>query len=332
MSNVIFELKHFGVKQTYYHALSKIQNRKTEKYITKYLIEREKLYNTMDQDELIHEIKINYERIQGVSLDYKEPKRFTEKIQWMIAFDNIPQKSMMADKLLVRKWIEDKIGSQYLIPFIGAWERFEEIDFDRMPNSFCLKMNHGSAMNYLVKNKAEFNYTEARNLFEWWLIRPFWATTLELQYRTIKPMIVAEKYIEEMTGGLNDYKIHCFNGEPLFIQCIGDRDIRRHIGYQKNYDLQWNELDWTFADYPDFPYEVLKPKCLDEMLWIAKKLCESFLYVRIDLYEVEGHVLFGEMTFTPSSGIYPYKDRWNETVDVQLGGKLSLLMNETKEN
>lgn len=130
--------------------------------------------------------------------------------------------------------------------------------------------------------------------------------------------------MRELDHSLYDYKIHCFNGRPAFIQCIGDRDLARHAGCQNNFDMEWNKLDWTFEDYPEFPYEVPKPQRLDKMIAYAEKLSAGFAYVRVDLYEIDNRVYFGEMTFTPASGLYPYRGTWTRELDERLGGWLRL--------
>lgn len=322
LSKNIKQLQKFGMKELFYR--TKYQSTKDELAFSKMFIERDKYYSSLTQDQLAEEIAQQYVAKMGISCDICNPKKFTEKIQWMKAYDNSDIKSQLADKYRVREFISTKIGDKYLVPIIGAWERFQDINIDSLPDSFVLKMNHGSVMNYIVKDKNEFDQHEAADLFAAWVIRPYHAISLEMQYQNIPRLIIAENYIEELGGGLNDYKIHCFGGNPLFIQCIGDRIPGKHSGHQNHYDCEWNKLDWTFADYPDFPYEVKRPSQLEEMLEIAKVLSEGFKYVRVDLYEINNRVLFGEMTFTPSSGRYPYKDCWTEELDIYYGNCIKL--------
>ncbi len=323
------EISEIGMRGMLYHVSSKMSKQNREKYQTLYYCELDKYYSRMDQDELAIALQTKYEEAMGSKLNYISPKTFTEKIQWMKIFDSTSQKERLADKYMVREWVGRKIGEEHLVPLIGAWDRFEDIDFSTLPQSFCLKTNHGSAMNLVVKDKWEFNEKTAKKLFYWWLMRPFWAWSLELHYRNIPRKIIAEKYIEEIGGGgLYDYKFHCFHGKPQFIQCIGDRNLTAHTGYQQNFDLDWNKLDWTFEDYPAFPYCIPRPECLEEMGKIAEILSSEFNYVRVDLYEISGKVYFGEMTFTPASGIYPYKGTWTEKKDYELG-KMLLLPDKT---
>ncbi len=317
------DLKKYGLKATYKHAFliyfTKMHDLRKEKYITLYWLDVEKKYNKFNTDQIKNILKKKYEDLIGYSLNYENPKTFTEKIQYMKIYDSTRQKTVLADKYKVRNWIEDKVGKEHLIPLIGVWDRFDDIDFSQLPNSFCLKTNHGSGMNMIVKNKNEIDLKEVKTLFDWWMKRPFWVYTIEPHYKEIPRRIIAEEYIEELDGGLYDYKFHCFHGKPVFIQCIGDRNLEKHTGYQKNYDIDWNELDWIFEDYPSFPYSVPKPNCLSEMLFIAERLSSEFDYVRVDLYEVRGKVYFGEMTFTPGSGNYPYKGTWTREKDEVLG-------------
>ncbi len=257
------------------------------------------------------------------NLQLDHPRLFTEKIQWMKLYDSTYEKTRLADKYLVREWIKETIGERYLVPLLGVWDRFEDIEFDKLPENYVLKCNHGSGMNLVVKNNLDKE--KAKESFDKWMnINYAFCAGLEMHYADMPRKIIAEKYIEEMDGSLYDYKIHCFGGEPKFIQCIGDRDLKKHTGYQMNYDTEWHELDWTFEDYPRFPYEVEKPVCLEEMLDVAKKLSAGFSYVRVDLYEIKGKVLFGEMTFTPASGNYRYRGSFTRDVDMRLGEMIEL--------
>ena len=288
-----------------------------------YLI-REKRYQGMSFQQIKKTLEIHYRSRMKNELNLAAPQTFTEKIQWLKLYDCSESKKLLSDKYLVREWVKKRIGKEYLIPLIGVWDRFEEIPFSELPKEFCLKMNHGSGMNYIVINKSEMNYKDAQKIFHIWERRPFYAGTLETQYYGISRKIIAEKYMTEFDKNLYDYKFHCFCGKPVFIQCIGDRDLKTHRGCQNNFDLEWNKLDWTFEDYPDFPYHVPKPKELAKMIDLASELSSGYNYVRVDLYNINGQIYFGEMTFTPASGIYPYKGMWTKSRDIELGNMLTL--------
>ena len=301
---------------------------KLEDKITRGNSAGEYLYNSLknaDPGDYPRLAKAWYKRIMGRALNLDDPQRFTEKIQWMKLYDSTPEKTRLADKYLVREWVSEKIGEEYLVPLLGVWDSFDEIDFDSLPDEFVLKCNHGSGVNLVVEEKSKLDRGKAKARFDQWMKKDHaFINGLELHYSPIPRKIIAEKYIEEMSGPLYDYKIHCFEGNPTFIQCIGDRDLVHHTAYQNNYDLQWDELDWMFETFPRFPYQPGKPSRLKEMIEISGVLSEGFHYVRVDLYEISGKVLFGEMTFTPASGYYPYFGTFTEDIDRKLGDLIRL--------
>lgn len=315
--------KHYGPMSMANSILFKITH--NERFLREYSKKIYDYYYNLPPEKYEEGLKLWYKLATGEDLDLENPRTFNEKVQWLKLYDSTPIKTRLADKYLVRDWVREKIGEQYLIPLLGVWNDFDEIDFDQLPNQFVLKANHGCGCNIIVKDKSKFDVDDARKKFEDWMDTNFaFLYGLELQYMNIQPKIIAEKYMEELNHSLYDYKIHCFDGKPVFIQCIGDRNLAKHTGYQNNYDLKWNKLDWIFEDYPHFPYVVSKPKLLDGMVTCAEKLSEGISYVRVDLYEVNDHIYFGEMTFTPASGSYRYKGLWTRDLNIQLGNLLQL--------
>lgn len=240
----------------------------------------------------------------GEKLNLLAPKSFNEKIQWLKLNDNIPIKTTLSDKYAVREWVEKRIGSSYLIPLLGVWDRYDDINFESLPKSFVLKCNHGSGYNVIVKDKATMDHDAIRADFSVWMsTNDAFLFGFELQYKDIHRRIVAESYIEQLDGDLYDYKIHVFNGEPKIIQVIGTRDIEKHTARQIFLNTDWEQVDPMYLTYKAFDKKPIKPENLEELLWVAKKLGKDFLYVRVDLYDVSGKILFGEMTFTPFSGM-----------------------------
>ena len=236
-------------------------------------------------------------------LDLDNPQSFNEKIQWLKLYDTTPLKTRLADKYLVRDWIKEKIGEKYLVPLLGVWDSFDEIDFDALPDTFVLKCNHGSGMNMVVKDKKAFDKKAAKVQFDEWMKSDFtFLNGFEMQYRDIPHKIIAEKFIEQMDENLLDYKIHVFGGEPKIIQVIGDRDLVHHTGKEAFFDLNWQPQDLMYHTYDMYEKMPSRPDNLGEMLNIARKLGTEFRYVRVDLYNIDGKILFGEMTFTPASG------------------------------
>lgn len=276
-------------------------------------------YSSLPEELYCVEIKDWYKRCTSIDLNLANPKTFNDKINWSKLYDKDPRRTEYADKYLVRNHVKEKIGSQYLIPIYGAWEHFDDIDFDKLPNQFVLKCNHGSGWNLIVKNKRDLDYNEARKKFNLWMNTNFaFVCGYEMHYKNIKPLIIAEEYIGELDSNLLDYKVHCFKGKPKFIQVIGNRNFENHTGKQAIYDFDWNEKKWCFDDYPKYEYLLEKPNCLDELYDLSEKLSSDFQYVRIDFY-ILSKILFGEMTFTPGSGIYKYIKNYKECDALRLG-------------
>ena len=283
-----------GIKAAYYRAKGKNE-------FKRYLYQVAKKTDPKDYPKLL---KKRFELETGKKLDLDHPQTYNEKIQWMKLYDSTPLKTQLADKYRVREWIREKIGDQYLIPLLGVWYKFDDIDFDSLPDQFALKCNHGCGYNYIVKDKKAMNMEYARKKFEYWLKRnyTFVSCRLELHYKDIKPCIIAEKYIEQMDGNLYDYKIHVFNGEPKIIQVIGDRDLNHHKAREAFFDPDWNQVKLANHTYESYDILPKKPEKLQQMLQIAEKLGSEFTYVRVDLYDLSGDIKFGEMTFAPKSG------------------------------
>ncbi len=245
-----------------------------------------------------------FQKEKGYAFDPASPSNYNEKIQWLKLYDTTPLKTRLSDKVLVRDWVSERVGDTYLIPLLGVWDSFEEIDFNTLPDKFVLKTNHGSGWNMVVPDKAALDKRSASRKFRRWLGTNFaFLEGLELQYRDIVPKLLAEEFIENGGNNLYDYKIHCFSGEPKLIEYIGDRlsgDPR-----ELYLDPEWKRVPQTDGVYPRYGETPPKPEQLPEMLRIAKALSRDFCYVRVDLYlPDDGRIRFGEMTFTPGSGKY----------------------------
>ena len=241
-----------------------------------------------------------YTRTTGGSLNLNKPKTFNEKIQWSKIYDSTPEKTRLADKYLVRDWVAEKIGDKYLIPLLGAYDSFDEIDFEKLPNRFVIKCNHGSGWNIVVKDKRKLDLAVVKEKIDKWMATNFaFVAGCEMQYFNIPPKIIIEQYMDDGTGDLRDYKFTCFDGKPEFIWI----DSERHTKHKRNlYDLQWRQLKCKVnLSYDTFPSPD-KPECLDEMVELAKRLSAGFNYVRVDFYIINNRIYFGEMTFTSSSG------------------------------
>lgn len=256
-----------------------------------------------------------YKRRQILSL--RNPKTFSEKIQWLKVYGNLEQYYKYVDKYDVRAFVARELGENYLIPLIGVWSSFDEIPFHALPNQFVLKGTHGSGYNFVCKDKSSIDMSQLRSLVTGWLQENFYITTRETQYKDSEPKIVCEQYLEDESGALRDYKIFCFGGKPYLIEVISDRFGGRRIDFCST---DWKRLNIE-RDHPMSESLPPKPEGLDEMLTAATKLAAHFPFVRADFYSVNGKIYFGELTFTPGSGLGEFKP---SSVDNQLGDMLNL--------
>lgn len=254
-------------------------------------------------------LKAWYKNVCKTDLNLYNPKTFNEKIQWLKLYDSTPIKTRLADKYLVRDWVAKKIGEQYLIPLLGVCDKFEEIDFDKLPDRFVIKCNHGCAYNIIVKDKSKLDLNDVKAKLDKWMAEDFALKFgLELHYRDIPHKIIIEEFIENKKSGgdLYDYKFWCFDGHVEYIQFLSERNTD---GLKMAfYDKKWNKQDFVYS-YPLDTKTIEKPDNLDEMIKMAEKLSDGFGHVRVDFYRMDdGKIYFGEMTFTSASG----SCKWND--------------------
>jgi hypothetical protein len=262
-----------------------------------------------------------YRESTGEKLNLKHPRTYNEKVQWLKLYDTTPLKTTLSDKYSVRQWIAGQIGEKYLIPLLGVWDNFEEINFDMLPNQFVLKASHGCGWLIIVKNKNKLNRDAAKEKIDTWMNSNFaYCAGLELQYRNIEPKIIAEQYLEDETGGLADYKFYCFEGKPYCVEYFINRFGKG--GYRAiMYDLEWKPAAWTVDAHHEPGKTAKRPENFNEMLELANILCVGFHHVRVDFYLVKGHIYFGEMTFTSASGLEHFEpEEWN----LKLGDMIKL--------
>lgn len=265
-------------------------------------------------------LKIQYRIKLGRKLNLKQPQRYTEKIQWYKLNYRDPIMTQCVDKYRVREYIKSKGLEHILNDLYAVFETPEEITLKNLPERFVLKANNGSGTNLICKDKSQYTDESVRSLF-----KDFWDMCnahvgAEWVYHGVKPAIVAEKLLEDLTQKNNDicdYKFLCFNGKPEYIVY----DIDRFTDHKRNiYDTEWNDLH-VASDCPCADAAYPKPDNLDEMLEIARILCEDFPAVRVDLYSIEGKIYFGELTFFPWSGYVQYTP---DAFDFEVGKKFVL--------
>ena len=256
-------------------------------------------------DKIPNELEKRYKKITGDHLNITNPKSYSEKIQWLKLYDDNDLRTTLTDKVLVRDWIKEKIGEEYLIPVLGVYNHFDEIDFSTLPDKFVIKTNHSSGWNIIVEDKSKLDLKKARKKIESWLKLDYaYWSEYEIHYSPIKPKIIIEKFITDSKGELNDFKFLCFGGECKFMWM----DFDRVTNHKRNvYDMNWNLQPWNQYTYGNYEGNVEKPDKFDEMCKIANTLCKGFRHVRVDLYNVDGKIYFGEMTFTNGSVNIPVR-------------------------
>ena len=235
----------------------------------------------------------------GEDFDIKKPVTYRQKIQWAEIYEKSALKTMLSDKYAVRSWIKEKIGEEYLIPLIGVFDDPNSIDFDNLPDKFVIKLNNSSGFNIIVKNKNDIDVAKIRKqLGKWMKIDFAFYKGFQPHYIGIVPKILIEEYMSDTKGELRDFKFLCFNGEAKFCWV----DIGRYANHCRNiYDLDWKLQPWRQVK-PNYTGEVEKPAHFKEMINIANTLCKGFSHVRVDLYNVDGKIYFGEMTFSNGGG------------------------------
>lgn len=257
-------------------------------------------------------LKSWYKKRTNLKLDINNPKTLNEKVQWLKLYDSTPIKTLLADKYLVKNYIKNKIGEKYVIPLLKVWDSYKNINFNSLPNKFVLKANHGSGMNIIIYNKKKTNIKKIKKIAKKWMKKNYaFENGYEFHYMNIKPKIIAEKYFENIKGDLYDYKVYCFDGRVESIAFLSGKKTFRRIAF---FDSQWNRLNYTDT-YPPFEKKIPKPNKLNEMIKISQILSKGFAFVRIDFYILNnGEIKFGEMTFTPNSGLINFNPKEQDRI------------------
>ena len=255
-------------------------------------------------------LKMVYYIKTGKKLNLDNPIGFNEKENWLKLHDVHPEYSDYVDKVKVRKVVETLVGPGLFFPLLGTWKKFQDINFDELPNEFVLKCNHDSGSVKIIKDKSLINKEKLRRFYDFHLNRnPFYAGR-EYPYKNVEPCLFAEEYIK-VEGGINDYKFFCFDGKPVIMFVATERST----GNTKFdfYDMDFNHLDIVNIHPQSTVGNIQKPKCFEEMKEIAAKCSKGIRFVRIDLYEIDGKVYFGEFTFFHGGGFWPLTpDHWEK--------------------
>lgn len=250
----------------------------------------------------------------GIKPDLKHPMKFSEKIQWLKLHDHNPIYTTMVDKLAVKGLVSERLGEEYVIPVIGEWDSPEQIKWESLPNQFVLKTNHDGGGNGIVicKDKSELSISKAMQELNHSYNRSSYLVGREWPYKNVRKRVFAETFVNDSNGELRDYKFFCFNGK---VKCF-KIDYNRQVYHQANYyDSQCHLLPYGEAVCPpNFEADIHIPENIQEMIALAEKLAKDIPFVRIDLYNVDGRIYFGEITFYPAGGM----SKWVGEVDVDV--------------
>lgn len=242
---------------------------------------------------IAHRIRLNEK------LDLENPITYNQKLQWLKLYNRNPLYTQLVDKYKAREFIADKIGEDYLIPLLGVWETVDDIDFSALPNQFVLKCTHNSGGLVICKDKNNLDINKAKQKLEKSLKQNYYYGQREWLYKDVPPLIIAEQYMEDKEfSELRDYKFFCFDGETKAMFIATDRESDTKFDF---FDSDFNRLPLK-QYYPNSTNEFTKPTLFEEMKEIASILSEGMPHVRVDLYEINGKIFFGELTFFHFSG------------------------------
>jgi len=265
-------------------------------------------------------LKLQYYSLYGKKLDLENPQTFNEKLQWLKLYDRKKEYIKMVDKFEVKKYVSDKIGKKYVIPTLGVYNSFDEIDFNKLPNQFVVKCTHDSGGIFICKNKRDVDILEIKEKITRNLKINFYYPGREWPYKFVKPRIIIEKYMEDKKYyNIRDYKFFCFNGEAKLLY-VSENSHKKDAKLQF-FDLDYKKLDCKRSDYIEYDEIPEKPKNFEKMIKLSNILSKGIPHVRVDWYEIDGSLYFGELTFYTCSGHIPFVDKeW----DYKLGRLIQL--------
>lgn len=279
------------------------------------------LFKWMDDERYL---KFFYRIVMGKKLNLDNPQTFNEKLQWLKLHDRKNIYTTMVDKYEAKKYVAEHIGEEYIIPTLGVWDYFDDIDFDSLPNQFVLKCTHDSGGLVICRDKSRFDKNTARKKINRSLRSNFFWFGREWPYKNVKPRIIAEKYMEDTrSSDLKDYKFFCFGGMAKCYKVDFDRFKEHHANY---FDMNGNLLPLGEKICPPlFNRQLNTPENVEAMHRLAEKLSSEVPFLRADFYDVDGNIYFGELTFYPASGFGQFtSDEWDQKLGewIPVGGGL----------
>lgn len=275
-------------------------------------------------------LKLKFKKRIGNKLNLKNPVTFNEKLQWLKLYDRNPEYTKMVDKYAVKNYVASIIGEEYIIPTLGVWDSFDDIDFNKLPNQFVLKCTHDSGGIVICKDKSTFDIAEARKKLNHALKMNFYLISREWPYKDVVPRIIAEQYIDSPGKVVpEDYKVYCFGGKPYYIVVFHNRFNESQQLSETVYDINWEPQHVSLDEHFQICDTVEpRPVCFEKLLAFSEKLSVGIPQSRIDFYILNDKIYFGEITLYTASG---FQKMIPEELDKELGSliDLSVLRNTT---
>lgn len=259
-------------------------------------------------------IKLMFRARIGYKLDLNNVQTFNEKLQWLKLYYRKSEQTTLVDKYSVKKYVANTIGDEFIIPTIGVWDKADDIDFDELPEKFVLKCTHNSGLGMCIcHNKSDIDIISVKKEISKGLKQDYYLTSREWPYKNVDRRVIAEEYMEDESGGLIDYKVHCFNGEPRFILVCKDRFSSKGLT-EDFYSVNWNKIPVKRPGISNSDEPIPCPEQLDEILRLSAKLAVDLPFVRVDFYIINNKVYFSELTFFPASGFELFEPFvWDKT-------------------
>jgi len=259
---------------------------------------REKLALILFSD--LRYIEYNYKKRFSRDINLKNPKAYTEKLQWLKLFYRNNDMPICCDKYAVRDYLAQRGYEHILHDLIGIYKNAKKIDFESLPNSFVAKATHGSSWNLICIDKTSLNWKIWVKIMNSWMKLNLYVFGREWNYKNVPPQIIVEKFINQ--SPLIDYKFMCFNGEPKYLQINNEYKGKHYVDF---YNINWEKEDFTYKIYTKSDRTIEKPLQFDEMFRLAQEISKPFPFARIDFYNVDNKIIFGEITFFPGGGLLP---------------------------
>ena len=265
-------------------------------------------------------LQVRFRLTVGYWPNLKDPKTYNEKLQWLKLYNRQPEYIQMVDKVEAKKYAAKIIGEEHIIPTLAVYDRVEDIDFDALPNQFVLKCTHDSGGIVICPDKSKLNKDAAIKKLTSGLKQNYYYQNREWPYKNVRPRIIAEQYMtDDGKGELKDYKFFCFDGEPKVMFVASDRFNKLEETKFDFFDMDFKHLPFING-HPNATKEIVKPVGYDEMKQLAASLSQNIPHVRVDLYNIQGKIYFGEMTFFHWSGMVPFEPyEW----DLKLGSMIN---------